>query len=90
MTNENRDAFIAHLMNLEDEGKNDAFQQKNIHNLYLSDTVGTDHGRAQVQEDWSEDGVFHFKITLGPANARKLVDFLQTLPDEPGYGDEDA
>lgn len=85
-----REAFLEHLKQLEDDGKNDLVEYEvKRHCLYISDRVSGGMGGAHVEEDENEQGTFNFSITLGPANARRLVDFLQTLPDEPEEDDED-
>lgn len=47
------------------------------------DDLTTRCGRAFFEEDVNKPGNFVFDVSLGPVNARRLVDFLLSLPIEP-------
>jgi hypothetical protein len=89
MKNENRDAFLAQLTLMEEQGESTAEEYTTTrHNLIIGDDVTGCCGGVFVEEDINEHGQFNFEILLGPANAKRLVDFLRTLPKEPEYDDD--
>jgi len=80
-----REATFRHLEQLERDGKAEIYESEvKRFDLRLRRAVGD----AMAEEDENETGLFNFTITLGPVNARKLIDFLQTLPDEPEEDEE--
>jgi hypothetical protein len=84
----NAEALDAHLKSLggdddqvgEVEPIND---ETTVYTLHLGDTVTTCEGGASFTREDGGLWLCHFDITLGPANAKRLVDFLLSLPDEP-------
>jgi hypothetical protein len=50
--------------------------------LNLGDPVTTPEGYAFIEED-TDSWIWCFEIGLGGENARRLVEFLKALPDEP-------
>ena len=75
-------ALNRHLHELDEKGRSHAQECKvTLHNLIVGDNV-TDCGSTTVQYDDDLD-LFRFDISLGPVNARKLVDFLYSLGEEP-------
>jgi hypothetical protein len=57
-----------------------------VHSLNLGDSVTTCDGGASFIRDDSYFGLHHFDISLGPANSKRLIEFLLALPDEPDEG----
>jgi hypothetical protein len=84
------DAHIASLSGDENEvGKIEPTTfETTVHTLHLGDTVTTCHGDATFERDPDEFGLCHFEVSLGPANSKRLIDFLLSLPDEPDDDDE--
>lgn len=78
-------AFLAHLKALEGQGINIVNEHTATrHDLVLGDVV-TACGGVFIEEDVNDSGQFNFEISLGPVNAKRLVDFLLTLPNEKGW-----
>jgi len=77
---EGSEAFRRYLLELEKSGKNLVSDYEVIsHRLQLT----RDQGEATIEEDVNERGHFHVAGFFGPANTRKIVDFILALPPEP-------
>lgn len=59
-----------------------------VYTLHLGDTVTTSHGNSTFERDPDVTGLCNFELSLGPANSRRLINFLLSLPDEPGHEHE--
>lgn len=53
-----------------------------MYELSLPASVRTADGHVALCED-TEQWLIRFDIALGPSNARRLIEFLRSLPDEP-------
>lgn len=87
-------AFDAHLQALGGDSENVGKVEPNtyeetVYTVHLGDSVATCYGGATFTADPNEFAIYNFEITLGPANSKRLVDFLLSLPDEPGEGDDE-
>lgn len=85
---DNGKAFKEKLADLSSQEKVESCTyEETLHIIKLPrDAESRGYGSARITEDNDEVSLFHFEITLGPANSSRLVDFLQTLPAEPDEG----
>jgi hypothetical protein len=59
-----------------------------IYKLNLGDTITTCYGSATFTKDEDAFGLHHFEVSLGPANSKRMIEFLLALPEEPEEDDE--